>query len=55
VPVEAGAARYWMPVDQYIGGVERHLHLLFALLFAPCEDPSLIGMIFASLFTRLGA
>jgi leucyl-tRNA synthetase len=55
-PVEVPAARYWMPVDQYIGGIEHAvLHLLYARFFTKVlRDLGLssVGEPFANLLTQ---
>ena len=55
-PVDKAAANYWLPVDQYIGGIEHAiLHLLYARYFT--RAMSKLGMVevpepFAGLFTQ---
>ena len=56
VPVDRGAVDYWLPVDQYIGGVEHAiLHLLYSRFFVramkACGYLS-IDEPFAGLFTQ---
>ena len=55
-PFDRGAVDYWLPIDQYIGGVEHAiLHLLYARFFVKVlNDIGLVGFRepFARLFTQ---
>jgi leucyl-tRNA synthetase len=55
-PLDATTVRHWMPVDQYIGGIEHAvLHLLYARFFTKvCRDLGLspVGEPFTNLLTQ---
>jgi leucyl-tRNA synthetase len=55
-PMDPEQVRYWMPVDQYIGGIEHAvLHLLYARFFTKvCRDLGLttVGEPFTNLLTQ---
>ncbi len=56
VPIDKAAADYWLPVDQYVGGIEHAvLHLLYAryITRALCDEGMLsVKEPFAGLFTQ---
>ncbi len=57
-PTDLKAAKYWLPVDQYIGGIEHAiLHLLYSRFFARAmvatkHMPAAVKEPFAGLFTQ---
>lgn len=57
-PIDATAAKYWLPVDQYIGGIEHAiLHLLYSRFFTRAMSatghlPKTMAEPFGALFTQ---
>ena len=52
-PFNIGEIDYWMPVDQYVGGVEHAiLHLLYSRFFTKALDINSLDEPFDSLFTQ---
>ena len=53
VPFDDKEMKYWMPVDQYVGGVEHAiLHLLYARFFTKAMNNKNLDEPFESLFTQ---
>ncbi len=55
-PTDAAGARFWLPVDQYVGGIEHAiLHLLYARFFTRAMEKTghvAVSEPFAGLFTQ---
>ncbi len=52
-PFNSNEIKYWMPVDQYVGGVEHAiLHLLYSRFFTKALDIKEVDEPFESLFTQ---
>ena len=52
-PFDVEESNYWMPVDQYVGGVEHAiLHLLYSRFFTKALDNKNLDEPFESLFTQ---
>ena len=52
-PFDKNEINYWMPVDQYVGGIEHAiLHLLYSRFFSKALNIEVIKEPFKSLFTQ---